>query len=211
MDKKKMWLSIGLVILVAGGAITATAAYFTAQRTASTNKFTAGTLDMSVQSDSVVNKPFVIENMGDNANIEGTQTWTIKNTGTLPGRLLVRLQNVVNKENDCNDQEIAAEPGCGTGDTATEGELGGVVTLNVGLDGVDKVSSTLITTNQSKVGNDWNALAPIILQAGESKTVTAHWKTLESAYGNEIQSDSLEFDLNFRLIQAVNGPTPTNN
>ena len=208
MNNKKVWLSIGAVVIVTGSAVAATAAYFTAQRTASTNKFTAGTLDMNVQSDSVVDKPFVIENMGDNANISGTQTWTVKNTGTLPGRLLVRLRDVVNKENGCNDQETATEPACASD---TEGELGGVITLNVALDGVDKVSSTLATVNQSKVGNDWNGLTPIVLQANESRTITAHWATPESAYGNEIQSDSLEFDMNFRLVQLINGPTPANN
>jgi len=207
MNKKRMWVSIGLIVLVAGGSIAATAAYFTAQRTASTNKFTAGTLDMNVQSDSVVNKPFVIENMGENANIDGTQTWTVKNTGSLPGKLLVRLQNLVNKENGCNDQEIAAEVDC---EADTEGELGEVITLNVALDGIDQVSSTLATANQSKIGNDWNALTPIVLQPNESRTITAHWATPESAYGNEIQSDSLEFDMNFRLIQLISGPTPAN-
>lgn len=206
-NNKKIWLGIVLAILVAGGAGAATFAFFTAQRTASTNKFTAGTLDMNVQSDSVVNKPFVIENMGENANIDGTQTWTVKNTGTLPGRLLVRVKSLANKENGCNDQETATEPACASD---TEGELGGVITLNVALDGVDKVNSTLATVNQSKVGNDWNALTPIVLQANESRTITAHWATPETAYGNEIQSDSLEFDLNFRLIQLINGPTPGN-
>lgn len=208
MNKKKIWLSIALVTLVAGASIGATVAFFTAQRSASTNTFTAGTLDMNVQSDSVVNKPFVIENMGDNANISGTQTWTIKNTGTLPGRALIRLQNVVNKENGCNDQEKATEAGC---EADVVGELGGVVTLNIALDGVDQVSSTLATANQSKIGDDWNALTPIILAPNESRTITAHWATPETAYGNEIQSDSLEFDLNFRLIQLINGPTPANN
>jgi len=203
-----MWLSIGLIILVGGGAIAATSAYFTAQKAVSTNKFTAGTLDMNVQSNGVVNEPFVIENLGDNANITGTKTWVVKNTGTLPGRLLVRLQNVVNKENGCNDPEKEAEPGC---DADTEGELGGVVTLNVALDGTDKVSSTLATANQSKIGNDWNGITPVILQPNESREITVHWATPETAYGNEIQSDDVAFDLNFRLIQLINGPTPTNN
>jgi len=167
---------------------------------------------LNVQSNGIVNEPFVIVNMGDNANISGTKTWTVKNTGSLPGRLLVRLQNVVNKENDCNDQEAATEPTCADD---TEGELGGVINLNVALDGVDKVSSTLATIDQSKIGKDWNALAPIILQpkgtTGDTTTITAHWATPESAYGNEIQSDSLEYDMQFRLIQLVNGPTPVNN
>jgi len=210
MKNKKIWLSVGLILLVAGGAIAGTAAYFTAQRTASTNKFTAGTLDMNVQSNGIVNEPFVIENMGSNANIDGTKTWTIKNTGTLPGRLLVRLQNVVNKENGCaNDQEKAADPTCDT--PGKEGDLGKVIALNVALDGVDKVSSDLQTVNQSKIGDDWNAIAPIIVvQPGESTTVTTHWATPETGYGNEIQGDSTEFDINFRLIQLINGPTPAN-
>lgn len=210
MNKKKIWFSVGLMILVAGGAIAGTAAFFTAQRTASTNKFTAGTLDMNVQSNGIVNEPFVIENMGDNANISGTKTWTVKNTGTLPGRLLVRLQNVVNKENGCaNDQETAADPNCA--DPNKEGNLGGVMNLNIALDGTDKVSSTLATADQSKIGNDWSALAPIVLAPNELRTITAHWATPETGYGNEIQGDSVGYDMNFRLIQLINGPTPTNN
>ncbi|MDO8610443.1 MAG: TasA family protein [bacterium] len=207
MQKKKLWLSIALISAVAliGGAVTL--AYFTAQRNTSGNKFTAGTLDMDVTANGNKLEPFVIENMGANANIDGSKTWTVKNTGTLPGKLLVRLQNVSNKENGCNDQEKAAELNC---EVDNEGELGNVVTLNVGLDGVDKVLSTLATANQSKIGTDWNGLTPIIMQPNETRTITAHWATPESAYGNEIQSDNVEFDVNFRLIQLINGPTPSN-
>ncbi|KKQ36982.1 MAG: hypothetical protein US54_C0048G0012 [Candidatus Roizmanbacteria bacterium GW2011_GWA2_37_7] len=84
-NQKKHWLSIILILLVAVGGIAGTLAYFTATRTAANNKFTTGTLDLSVTGDNnIVNEPFVIENMGANANISGTKTWTIKNTGTLP-------------------------------------------------------------------------------------------------------------------------------
>ena len=212
MNKKKIWLSVGLIILVAGGAIATTAAYFTAQRTASANKFTTGTLDLSVSSANGVVEPFIIENMGADADISGTKTWTVKNTGTLPGRFLVRLQDVANKENGCNDQEKAAEAACADDDL---GELGGVVTLNVALDGVDKVSSTLATVNQTKIGTDWNALTPITLQpagtAGDTITITAHWAAPADSYGNEIQSDSVQYNMNFRLIQLnAAGPTPAN-
>ena len=154
-----------------------------------------------------MNEPFVVENIGENGNISGSKTWTIKNTGTLPGRLLVKLANVVNDENGCNDQEKTTEPSC---DQDTLGELGGVITANVALDGEDKVSSTLATAQQNKIGDDWNALEPIIIPAGGEKTVNIHWATPESAYGNEIQSDSVKFDTTFRLIQVISGPTPTN-
>ena len=196
-----------MIGVVAALASAGTYAYFTATRTTSANRFAAGTLDLDVAANGNKLEPFVIENMGDNANIDGTKTWTIKNTGSLPGRLLVRLQNVVNNENACNDQEAAAEPACAADNN---GELGNVITLKVALDGVDKVSSTLATAQQTKIGTDWSALPEIVLQANEERTITAYWAADESSYGNEIQSDDTQFDVNFRLIQLINGQAPSN-
>lgn len=204
---KKVWYSITMIIVVAALAAGGTYAYFTATRTTSANRFAAGTLDLDVAANGNKLEPFVIENMGNNANIDGTKTWTVVNTGTLPGRLLVRLQNVVNTENACNDQEAIAEPACAADNN---GELGNVITLKVALDGTDKVESTLATNQQSKIGTDWSALDPIILQPNESRTITAYWAADEDSYGNEIQSDDAQFDVNFRLIQLINGQAPSN-
>ena len=205
---KKVWYSIVMIVIVAGLAIAGTYAYFTATRTTSANRFTAGTLDLDVIANGNKLEPFVIENMGDNANISGEKTWTIKNTGTLPGRLLVRLQNVVNTENDCNDQEVAAEPNCGI--EGDEGDLGAAITLNIALDGVDQVQSTLATDQEAKIGTDWGVLPEIVLAAGEERAVKAYWAADEASYGNEIQSDDTQFDVNFRLIQLINGEAPAN-
>jgi predicted ribosomally synthesized peptide with SipW-like signal peptide len=208
MDKqKKLLISVLIIGVVLAAGVGATIAYLSATRTVSTSKFAAGTLDLDVSSNGNKLEPFVIENMGENANISGTKTWTVKNTGTLSGRLLIRLQNVNNQENGCNDQEKAVEPNC---EADNDGELGSVINLKVDLDGVTKVNSTLATANQSKIGQDWNALSPIIVGPGETKTITAHWAADENAYGNEVQSDNVQFDVNFRLIQLINGPTPTN-
>lgn len=208
---KKPWVSVLLMLLVAGGSIAGTFAYFTATRTASTNTFEAGTLDLSVTGDNnIANEPFVIENMGANANISGTKTWTITNTGSLPGRLLVRLTNLANQENGCNDQEKFTEPGC---DANTEGELGGVITMNVALDGQDvpTVKSTLASNQVLTIGDLWNdTVTPVIMQPNETRTITLSWATGEDEYGNEIQSDSLSFDSVFQMIQLIDGPTPAN-
>jgi hypothetical protein len=208
MQKQKRFL-VGILIIavVTAAAVSATLAFFFARRTVTSSRFTTGTLDLDVSANGNKLEPFVIDNIGATGDISGSKTWTVKNTGTLPGRLLVRLQNVINRENGCNDQEKLAEPNCEADD---EGELGSVITAKVALDGVDKVQSTLATADQSKIGLDWNALPPIILGPGEEKTVTIHWATGENEYGNEIQSDSVEFDVDFRLIQLISGPTPTN-
>jgi predicted ribosomally synthesized peptide with SipW-like signal peptide len=207
MKNKKLVLSLLLVLLAVGGAMAGTFAFFTAQRSTTANRFAAGTLDLNVASNNVVNEPFVIENLGATGDISGTKTWTVRNTGTLPGRFLLRLQNVNNQENGCNDQEEAAEPAC---DADTMGELGNVINLKVQLDGVDVVDSLLTNAQQSELGQDWNALTPVVLQANEERTITTYWDVDEDAYGNEIQSDSVDFNMNFRLIQLINGPTPSN-
>lgn len=204
---KKLLISVLLIAVISAIAISATVAFFTARRTVTSSKFTMGTLDLDVASNGQKLEPFVIDNIGQNGNISGSKTWTVKNTGSLPGRLLIRLQNVINKENGCNDQEKLAEPNC---EADNEGEMGAVIHPKIALDGVDKVESSLATADQSKIGNDWNALPPVILGPGEERTITIHWETTEDQYGNEIQSDSVEFDVDFRLIQLISGPTVTN-
>ncbi len=205
--QKRFFLGVLILAVVSTAAIAGTIAFFVARRTVTTSRFTTGTLDMDVSANGNALEPFVIDNIGANGDINGTKTWTVRNTGTLPGRLLVRLQNVVNQDNGCNDQEKLTEPNC---EADNDGEMGGVITAKVALDGVDQVESTLATADQPTIGLAWSALTPVILGAGEEKTITIHWATGEDEYGNEIQSDSIEFDVDFRLIQLISGPSPTN-
>ncbi len=205
--KKRILLSIAAIAITAGLVGAGTYAFFFARRIASTNKFAAGTLDLNVSSNGQTNEPFVLENMGEQGNLSGSKTWTIKNTGTLPGRLLFRIQNLHNYENGCNDPEKEAEPNC---ENDNEGELGPLITLHVKLDDNEVASSTLADDQVDQIGTQWNALDPIILQPGEERTITVNWALDENAYGNEVQSDSVTFDANFRLIQLIAGPTPTN-
>jgi len=205
---KKVFYSGLLIAIVAVGAIAGTSAYFTATRTTNANRFISGTLDLDVLSGDGRWEPFIIDNMGANGNIGGTKTWTIKNTGSLPGRLFVRLQNVINEENGCNDQEKVADPNCE--DLNKVGNLGDAITLKVSLDGDDMVESTLATGDQAKIGEAWYNLDAIILESGEERNVTVYWNADQASYGNEVQSDSVQFDVNFRLIQLIDGEYPSN-
>lgn len=201
MKNKRLMLSIVLIVLVAGGAIAGTYAYFTAQRTASTNRFTAGTLDLNVTSNNTANDPFVVDNVGENGDITGEKTYTIKNTGSLPGRLMLRLQNVQNKDNGCNDQEKEFEANCEADDV---GEMGNVLSLDVDLDGTQVASTALADANEGDLGTAWDSLTPIVLQPNDERTIRVHWNATGNDYDNSIQSDSVSFDMNFRLIQQTN-------
>lgn len=202
INKKRLLVSLMVVAAVGVGAGVGTAAFLSARRTTSVNRFQQGTLDLDVASGGVAVEPFVIENIGVNGDISGAKEWTVKNTGTLPGRLLVRIKNLQNNENGCNDQEKEVEPNCLVDSL---GELGGVINLQLSLNGTDKVSSLLATANQGNIGTAWKALPTITLQPNETVTVGAHWATGEAGYGNEVQSDDLTFDMDFRLIQQITG------
>ncbi len=204
---KKVIYSLLLIVVIAASASIGTYAYFTATRTTTANRFVAGTLDLNVSSNGSVLEPFVITNMGENGTIGGEKTWEVKNTGSLPGRFYIRLQNVNNTDNGCNDQEKMAEPTC---EADNAGELGNVVNLKVLVDGSEKASSTLATANMANVGTQWSALSPIIVQPGQTILVKTIWSADENAYSNEIQSDEVLFDMNLRLIQNISGPQPAN-
>lgn len=199
-----------IMITVGIGAGVGTAAFLSARRTTSVNRFQQGTLDLDVASGGEAVEPFVIENIGETGDISGAKEWTVTNTGTLPGRLLVRIKNLENNENGCNDQESEIEPACAAD---TIGELGGIINLKLTLDGsnqtilngTDVVSSFLADADQGTIGAAWKALPTITLQPNDTVTVSAHWATSEADYGNEVQSDDLTFDMDFRLIQQITG------
>ncbi|GIW62508.1 MAG: hypothetical protein KatS3mg091_004 [Patescibacteria group bacterium] len=207
MKINKNVLVIVMVALVSAG-IAGTFAYFTAIRTVQQSQFEVGTLDLSVDSNGNVLEPFVLENLGENGNMSGSKTWTIRNTGSLPGIVRVSLANLQNTENGCNDQEKAVEPGC---ENDNVGELGDLINLTVSVDGQQMFSTTIGPNDESALGNLWDAMQnQVILDPNETTDITFAWSLNENAYGNEIQSDAVNFDVNFRLVQQISGPTPTN-
>lgn len=209
MRNKKILISALVILLAVTGGYAATRAFFSARQTVTESQFTVGTLDMSVTGDNnVANEPFVVQNIGASGGISGGKVWTIRNTGSLPGRLFFRFQNVVNAENGCNVPEQQTEPACAA-DNA--GELGAVLQTVVNLDGTSVLTGkTLSDVDAATYGPAWSALDNVIIDAGASKTVGISWSASEDAYGNEIQSDSVGFNADFRLVQLISGPTPTN-
>ncbi|MFH1561343.1 MAG: SipW-dependent-type signal peptide-containing protein [Patescibacteria group bacterium] len=207
ISRKQAILALLIICAVVSGTALVTRAYFTDRETGTGSQFAVGTLDLDVGgANGTEIAPFVIENMGEEGNIAGSQTWTVNNTGSLPGRLYFKLDNLVNYENDCNEPEALVDVTCDD-PGAGQGDLGGVITARVYLDNVEKMSSTLATANQSVIGDAWTALPDVVVPAGGSVEVKMDWATGQADYGNEIQSDSLAFDMVFDLVQIIE-PTP---
>lgn len=199
---KRVLLSVGIIIAVASLTFLVTRAFFSDTETGTGSTFTMGTLELQVDGGAAV-APFVVENIGEQGDIEGGHTWTITNSGTLPGRLYFAIDNLANWENGCNKPEgradiTCADPGQG------EGELGETLNVAITLDGQQVVTSDFSDLNQDKIGTDWTALAPVVIPAGQSVEVAMLWSAAGGDYGNEIQSDSVTFDTVFTLEQLAN-------
>jgi len=209
--KKRILLSVIVIGTVIAGTALITRAYLSVRQTATGSKFTVGTLDMDVGGQRGVSiEPFVVDNIGQEGNINGIKTWTVNNKGSLPGRLYFRIQDLINNENECNEPETLVDTNCGTDAVgAGLGELGSKLTFKVYL-GNTLVSTTHLTeADLPAVRNAWNTLPAVIIPAGESKEVKVEYSATEQDYGNEVQSDSTGFNARFDLVQTTNAaPTP---
>jgi hypothetical protein len=223
MDSKyKKLLAAAVLVPVVGlagyQAYNFTSALFTDTETSTTNTFAAGTLNMTVGGeDGHAFENFDISNIGASGVVSGGKEWTITNTGTVPGYLTFKLNDVTNLENGCNEAEKATESAC---EADTNGELGDYthVTVQLDRDGDGQYDETVVTSDladdsESEYASQWNTnAAPVLVDRGKSVKVKMNWSTDPNEYDNRIQSDSLSFGIQYDLTQVVptnNTPTPT--
>ena len=205
-------LSIALILIAGMFASAGTLALFHDTETSKRNIFTAGTLDLKVDSEddpNVFHIEFTDLKPGD--GMGGAEHGLIKhnfyvnNVGTLDGELTITVKNVKNHENGRNEPERKA------GDTGAPGELGEylIMQLNSPLGGFVYYSCPSPSPNcagnrRGHVINCWEAQGAITvgtLSAGASALGVLEFM-LPSTVGNIIQSDSVVFDIEFYLEQA---------
>ncbi len=216
--KKKLLLFLLVAASLLGGGYALTQALFTDTEESGTNTITAGTLNMTVGGvDGTAFDNIVVNNIGVDGTVSGQKEWTIINTGSVPGTLKMQLNDIVNIENGCNEPEAKADTTCATPGNG-EGELGGVITTAVQLDRdgeaagasyTSVLTSTLATANQAAYATQWNTNAGVVrIPAGGQVKVRMDWANDPATYGNEIQSDSLTFGVQFDLTQVTPVQTP---
>jgi predicted ribosomally synthesized peptide with SipW-like signal peptide len=199
---KKIFLSFAVIIAVSSFSFLLTKAYFSDKKTSSGNKFTVGTLNLEVGgSDGGKVEPFTISELGD-GEIKGQKIWKLKNNGSLPGQLIINFDNISNNENGCNAPESEVDQTCDNPGPG-EGELGNVLSANFSIDNVSKISVPLTSAGAQTLLNYWKDNSNILVLAPNQEVeLKIDWFE-SSPYGNEIQSDSLAFDINFDLQQVM--------
>lgn len=211
-----------VAVLTVSGA--GSLAYFSDTETSTGNTFTAGTLDLKVwdyPGESWVddpNVPVLISSGYWNSAIgsiinnlkpgdEGTITVPIRNDGSVDGVAKLQLTNLVDYENGVNEPECVAEGGSWIGGVCTacatgcgdpgpgEGELSQYLDVVVYYGAVEVADGTLYDLVVGGV-IDLGALA-----AYAEEDVVMVFSIDYLTAGNIIQSDSVDFDITFELIQ----------
>ena len=199
---KKIFLSFAVIIAVSSFSFLLTKAYFSDKKTSNGNKFTVGTLNLEVGgSQGSKIEPFVISDLGS-GEIKGQKIWNLKNSGSLPGQLIINFDNISNTENGCNTPESEVDQTCNN-PGANEGELGNVIGANFSVNNVSKISVPLNQTGAQNLIDYWKENSNVmVLEPGQEVELKMEWFE-SSQYGNEIQSDSLNFDISFGLQQVI--------
>lgn len=203
--KKILGLAIAalLIITLAGGG---TWAYFSDTESSTNNVLAAGTLDLNLNGGNSAVTTFSASAVAPGDS--GSGSVTIKNVGSMSGEFDVVFSAVTNT------------PGSGGGEyEGGSGELGASATIAVYLDvdesgtwnagdiGLKSDGTTYsyptaldYATIDSCGSRTWDALQTMTANAQDKFTVL--WQVPTSA-GNDIQGDSVSFDITFRIEQAA--------
>jgi spore coat-associated protein N len=215
---RKMLLSLMVLALAVAAIGAGTLAAFSDTELSTGNKFTAGTLDLKV-SDSTWHSPgpgvdpatgFLytddpIVKMIEVENVKPGDAWvqvghqvTLKNFGTVPGKVWYEIVNLRNEENGLTEPEIQA------GDTtANVGELPAELQIMTtenqapwaGWLGLTKLDSTIV--GQKIQGH--------VLASGESVPLVFRYRWDPAAAtgdDNLSQTDKITFDIVFHMDQV---------
>ncbi len=182
-------LLIGVVALLLGGG---TLAIFSDTETSSNNVFAAGTLDLKVDGNDDPNVPAYFSESNIKPGDSGGVTISVANAGTIDGSLSIMIANV------SNDPGATTEPE----PTPDNGELGSYLELRISYDSDgDGICDTIIAENTiDSLENQ--VLDAGSLAAGQSKTICIDWR-LPNTVGNDVQDDSVTFNIVFSLSQPV--------
>jgi predicted ribosomally synthesized peptide with SipW-like signal peptide len=195
---KKILFGIMAIVLCIG-LMGAAFASFSDTETSTGNTFTAGTLDLKIDSNPSsaitdwVDSPVpTIQSINTAVgNLKPGDSFSsnvgIKNFGTIAGTPSFKLTVTADLENGANEPEALI-------DNSQTGELSANVTLVLSYNGIHVATGTLAQFS----GNTY--VAPITLDGG----VEGSWDytvSIDSSVGNIIQSDSCTFDIVFGLAQ----------
>ena len=188
-------VSIAIIMLAGTFASVGILAQFSDTEQIGVHDIQAGTLNLQVGDNDPSTVHITIQDIQPGFYVK--KHYRIYNTGTLDGKLSVVFSSITNDDNGLTEPEQT--DGDSTGG-AGEGELGQCLIIN-GIF-VEGCSSLRITPYKTKLNNvDGYTTGPVDLNVGTKNNLKLEF-WLPIGTGNIVQSDSVEFDITFNLVQA---------
>ena len=231
---KKIVVSLSVVVVVAAIAVGATTAFFSDTETSTGNTFTAGAIDLQIDSTASYNGEPVVAATWQLKDLNPTSDKFINFADIKPGDegentislhvinndawVCAEVLNLTNADNGCTEPESDPTSGndttCGT-PGAGEGELQNAMVWTVWRDnGASDNSCNNVLDGDETVlvsGQPVNGVLPVYdsttstgALAGGSTACLGVSWELPLATGNEVQTDSLTGDISFNVVQSRN-------
>ena len=193
MQKKRIMIGALALVVVALVASWGVNAYFNDTEGTTANKVTAGTLDLQLDdADDVTTALFVVDPVYPGYTSNGTGVkMVLTNIGNISGVLTMAVSDPVGAPG----VETEPEEDVSTNDD-TNGNLQDVLMVNF-MAG----STTIYEGLLSEYTTTWSA--SLVATTGTTTVTMYVW--VPTAVGNEIQGDSLTFDITFTLHQDADG------
>jgi predicted ribosomally synthesized peptide with SipW-like signal peptide len=207
----KKTLGLILIALLAVGLVGGyTLAYFSDTETSLDNTWTAGTLNLTVNTNDGTNT--VVFTVTDaNPGESGAGTWALVNVGTVDGDITLSDILVTNAENyDAVTNEAEAVDDTDTSDETGGGELGANLdvvlfvddggttgTANNGI--LDGDEATIYAGKLDDIAASYDPTLP--LPGGETTYISMTW-SVDTTVNNTIMGDSAQLDMTLVLTQT---------
>jgi len=212
----KILASLVLVGIAISGITMGTVAYFSDVETSTGNTFTAGKLDLRVDSEcsyNGVSREFCTWNMMD---IDGQSKLFFNFGDVKPGDYgedtvslhvydnpscgFVHFVKTSDIDNGCNEPELVAEPNCASDNLGElDDNMQFTIWMDTNCDNIKDTLETVLYTGSLDTNKDW-AIGELAIGATPDTCVGISWK-LPNVVGNIVQSDSFTGDLVFDAQQ----------
>ncbi|MFB6178696.1 MAG: TasA family protein [Halorientalis sp.] len=202
LSRRSILISIAVVALATAAAGAGTMALFQDHET-STNTIQMGTLNLSVNGQNEAVQQL------DVGSVEPGQTNSsivnITNDGTNDGYVDIEVTNLTNKENNCVEPEREVDNSCETNQGELSDNINVTIFFDIDNDGEiypyasgNEIVAVRNATLSNISGKRFDTNYPLL--RNESTTIRVRTSVPETA-GNDIQTDSVEFNLSIHLDQ----------
>ena len=192
--------SIAIIMLAGAFASVGILAQFSDTETIDIGDIQAGTLNLKVGDNDPSTVHITISNIAPGwSKLE--QFW-LTNTGSIDGTISVEFSAITNYENGRNEPELAVD-GTGGNPGPGNGELGAYLKAKAAWYDDPSTITAFIGPKLNDIGGNTYTTSGkfALLEAGETQSLKMLLE-LPSDTGNVVQSDSVEFDIIFNLVQA---------